>query len=777
MSLQPIRPSTIDTTAREDTTEGHIVLENRFLRIALDRHNGGIVAIDNKPRELRLNQHHAGAAPWRIELVGAEAWIERFTAFRYHSAPADQAGQWVDLVWETSEGLAVEARVELAHDAPNARFFVAVTPGDAACVDKIEYPIVRGIGDLGDPAASRLMHAQGTGFLFHDPYHLFEAGHERRQGLRYSPYPEGFNGSPMQCMAYYVEGRGGFYLAAHDSGGAMKWLNFFKHDDALASTVIHQMPEIGPGKPFRVAYPVLIGALFEGDWYEAADRYKAWATQQPWTAQGPLWRRDERATWLLDEVGLATFGVNAGYDRAAWLAWFHAAFQRPIFHILGPNWPKAGADYRNNLPGGYDDWFPARVSETNVAAIRANGDYFALFEFDLLLSAKGADGAAVAAAHTVLPEPRYSFDRYTFPFTCPATTYLPALHRWRDETLAAVYDVDALYYDISANNVLMACRSAEHGHPVGGGGWMVGAYAAMYRATKAAAGHAKESYVPQGAEMVNELFIPNFDFYQARAVASPLSCFEADFFVDWIKARHAEKIPLFEYVYHEYGPVRLDGWAKLAPEAGELFYWVAARVALWGGLLELNYEFSPLETLDGQCEQVAEHYADIEPHAFAVDPAKVEFVREVAAARTGFAKDYLVYGTMARPIAFDTAEVELDYLLYNTIKIQRPRERETLRVPAVIHAAWRAPDGRLGLLFVNLHTDDLQELEIRLDLERYGFAPDQAVAAELVMSGERMALGSLESNVALTLNLPARRIVLLEIDAPGGASRQRRVMQ
>jgi hypothetical protein len=545
----------------------------------------------------------------------------------------------------------------------------------------------------------------------------------------------------------------------------MKWLNFFKHGDgALQSSFIHQMPDIGPGRPFRAAYPVLIGALVEGDWYEAAERYKAWATEQPWAAQGRLWERDDRARWLLDEVGLATFGVNAAYDRSAWLAWFHEAFQYPIFHILGPNWPKAGADYRNNLPGGHDDWFPARVSEANVAAIRANGDYFALFEFDLLLSAKGADGAAVQAAHTVLPEPRYSYDRYTFPFACPAAEYLPALHRWRDETLAAVYDVDALYYDISANNVLMACRSADHGHPVGGGGWMVDAYASMYRATKAAASRAKHAYVPQGAEMVNEVFIPNFDFYQARAVASPLSCFEADFFVDWIKAGRAEKIPLFDYVYHEYGPVRLDGWAKLAPEVGELFYWVAARVALWGGLLELNYEFSPLELLDGRCEEIAEHYTDIQPHAFAIDPAKVEFVREVAAARTGFAKDYLVYGAMARPLAFDTPEIALDYLLYNTIHRDRPRERETLRVPSVVHAAWRAPDGRLGLLFANLHKHDEQELDLRLDLERYGFEPGRAHPARVLTAAGRMALEPLKSQASIRLALAPRRIVLIEID-------------
>ena len=98
--------------------------------------------------------------------------------------------------------------------------------------------------------------------------------------------------------------------------------------------------------------------------------------------------------------------------------------------------------------------------------------------------------------------------------------------------------------------------------------------------------------------MISELLIPQVDFFQARAEASPSSGFEADFWRAWVVEGTVEKIPLFAYVYHEYGPVRMDGWAKLAAEAGDIFYWVASRVALWGGLFELNYEFSGLEMLD-----------------------------------------------------------------------------------------------------------------------------------------------------------------------------------
>ena len=58
-------------------------------------------------------------------------------------------------------------------------------------------------------------------------------------------------------------------------------------------------------------------------------------------------------------------------------------------------------------------------------------------------------------------------------------------------------------------------------------------------------------------------------------------------------------IPLFYYVYHEMGVVRMDGWGKLVLETGDYFFHIVARVYLWGGLYEINHEYSPIEELDG----------------------------------------------------------------------------------------------------------------------------------------------------------------------------------
>jgi hypothetical protein len=736
-----------------------ITLQNDYLTIGIDESTGAIQQISHRGRDLELIAAASSAPPWRIE-VDDQVWIDEFTEFSF-----SRTDDGVDLHWTATNGLAVDAAVRLGTDERYAGFSIAVGGHEGVIVDKIEYPVLAGIGDLGHGVDSYLAHPQGTGFLFRNPAQLFTSD---KPGLRYSPYPEGFSGSSTQFMTYYADRIGGFSLATHDPSGAMKWLNFWKHEDGhLRSTFMHQSPNVRSGNGYAVPYEVLIGTLDTGTWYEAADRYKAWAVDQSWTRRGLL---ADRAGWLQNETGFATFGINSSHDRAAWLDRFHRITGKPVFHILGVNWPRHGGNYGNFHPGGRADWFPAQFDEANLATIRRNGDYWAPFEFDLLQNPDGIEREQIEPALVTFQDEKYSFDAYHFPFHCPVTPYQRELHAWRDAKLAGEYGADALYYDISANNVAMQCRSTTHGHPVGGGEWMVDSYRTMWAETGGAASAAKGEHVPQGAEMVNEVFLASLDFYQARAEATPLAPFESGFFRDWIIAGDCEKIPLFTYIYHEYGPVRLDGWGKLSVETGPLWYWVAARVALWGGLYELNYEFSPLEVLDGQMEDVTEHYATLDPVEFEIDPAKEAFVREIANARTGFAQPYLVFGTMRPPLRLDLPEIDLDWYFYNfNPKSEIYGQRGTQRVPVVQHAAWMSPDGTLGFVFVNLHESEVQTVPLAIDLAGYGL--DWAsVDIVRTTSAERhvMFSGDASAGLEFSLELAPRTVTLVEVAAIDG---------
>ena len=67
-------------------------------------------------------------------------------------------------------------------------------------------------------------------------------------------------------------------------------------------------------------------------------------------------RRESRLA--VGKTGAATFGVNAKYDRSQWLTRYRQDIGTPLFHVLGPDWAKAGQDYVDHLPGKLEEWFP-----------------------------------------------------------------------------------------------------------------------------------------------------------------------------------------------------------------------------------------------------------------------------------------------------------------------------------------------------------------------------------------------------------------------------------
>jgi hypothetical protein len=729
--------------------------ENEFLAVDLETASGAIAQVANKRRGLDLidASYAGGAPPWRILLADGSA-LERPASFDLEPGPAGATMRWT-----SQRGHELRGEITLHEGEPSARFEIALEGRDA---EALEYPVLRGIGALsGD---DRLLHSHATGFLFRNPFELFEEeGDGPGRGLLWSPYPEGFSGSTLQLMAYYAAGRGGFSFAAEDPTGALKWLNFFKGSDGyLQAAVMHGSADVESGA-LRPSYPVLVGALDDGTWTEAADRYKTWAVRQPWCEQGPLEERQGRPRWLYEDVGLVVFGINASHDRSPWIEELGLTAGTTVLHILGPNWTPVEQDYLDNFPGGIADWFPARFAPENRAAIRRSDGRMAPFYFDLLFGIYHSEHEAGMAALQAIPSPTYSFDAYSFPFLCPVTRFLRELHRERNARLAGEYGVDAVYYDISASNVMKQCYDSGHGHPRGGGAFLVDAYRELYQDSgEAMAQAAGGRYVPQGSELVNEIFVDRLDFYQARAEASPASPLEADQFRDWVENGRTEKVPLFTYVYHEYGPVRTDGWGKLSSEQGELFYWIAARVLTWGGIYQLNYEFSPLEVLDGRAEPLDEHYFPLPDHRYAIDPDKAAFVAEVAAARTGFAGPYLAYGTMLPALPVEGPSVELDWYVYNSHPNWAAYEqRGTRTVEAVVHGAWRRGE-QAGVVLVNV---DRGEHAVSVPLSRAALRLEGGgrLVAELVTREGRRSLGSFRTSTDLSVSLPSRKVVLVEV--------------
>ncbi len=664
-----------------------ITLKSSAVALSLDEKTGAVLQLEDCLR----GRSYIGAGeklppPFRMEKDGQ--MLDGGGIFTCRQTDGGLA-----LGWEMDTA-AVRAEIRLLEDGFSFAASLENKPGE--CFRALEYPVFENVRDFG--MEGYLAHAYATGILLQNPAAYLPS----EDAWRFTPYPEGFSGATMQFFTYYQQHQGGLYFAALDGQAHQKWLNCYTARGKMAFSHMAGFEDVGAGKSIAMAYPVVVRFTAGHGWEEAAQMYKVWAGKQSWCAHGTAYMRKNKAAWLLQKVGACTFGINAKHDRTKWLRRYRRDIGTPIFHVLGPDWTNREQNFYNSVPGAMQDWLPTRFHQANLQAIGENGDYFAPFEFDFLVGLNKSDPETLKANLQKYPSPTYSHDGYTFNMLCPCTEFTKGFHRERDVQVLREARVDAMYYDISANNLIKICLADGHGHAIGGGREITEGYREIYENTREALCQEAGHYVPLGTEMINEVFLPQLDFYQARAWGQPCSTLETYPFREQMRSGLARMIPLFDFVYHPYGVVRMDGWGKLVQEIGDLFYYNAARVYLWGGLYEINHEYSPMEELDGEENSGEEHYFHFDPQHCAYDEGRAAYLKAFAIARTGLANPYWAYGDMRAVPEMALPQVAMDWYHYNHgQKDTSYKARGVITVPAVVASAYEAPEGGYALFLAN----------------------------------------------------------------------------
>jgi len=863
---EPLEELTPTEDAVTQTPSPILTLQNEYFALAISRENGSILQVEDKLNGLKLIEDPVGdLPPWRLYFFdlstnNVQEW-ETWERFTLETEGTPEGGDRAKLHWQRAESVEIEAVIELPPESYVADFHVKVLNGSQRTIQQLEFPILRGIGRLVDiPSEDNLLlHPVAGGLLFVDPVGLFRRPSSSAPGLRHVPYPEGV-GAFTQFMAYYAKERGGFYFACHDPLNTTKEVDFYSPSQGGLETLFaHKSWDMTAGNDLILDYPIVLGALEEGSWYAAAERYRDWATatgegHPAWCEKGRLEdrvREGTAAAWLAEEVGFSTFGVPSSFEVSPWLEAFHRIADKPVFHVLGHDWPQWGgasvermelldsmfaeagikpfhehslnelwfpqvsvpSDLLDDpqghrqffemlgarwstlpeerwreifeaynccgpwLPLGLSPlpWFPTRFHPANLEAIKNNGDFFAPFFFDFF--SYGHDHEAYGmniGSSTGWQHPHELIQAaFTKIWMDPTTSYWQEFHADRDRQIVVESGADGLYYDISAGAGPRWSDRGDLGHPPGYGRWLWEGYGELYTKSKQAAKAVKGAYVTQGVEMGLETLIPYIDFNQWRAGGLVQGDIELTPYIDLVKQGKVAKLPLFSYLYHEYGPVMLDGWAKLAQEFGDIFYLIAAEIALQqGGLVELNYEYSPLERfpgMEGPTYQLMYHtavYQDEQPYD--VDPQKVAFLKEVALARTEFATEYLAYGKAMKPVTFLTPipEIELTWNHYNSIGGRR--ESGVFTAPSVVQQVWSYKNEKLGVLMVNLDGDDVLEVELTLDPRKYSLNGQSYQIWQVTSEGsERIGTWAQGEDLRLAVHLSPRTIVLVEFRPQG----------
>jgi hypothetical protein len=605
--------------------------------------------------------------------------------------------------------LDVTLTVQASPDDRFSRWTATVRNGAGLLVTDLQFPFVV----VPDDAEATVLLPEVQGVL--------TGGRQRPpdEPRRWQFWPENGNSqhypgrSFAQFLAWYTP-RAGLYLACDDTAGNVKLLRALQRPEGLRLGFAHvgDWPEVGER---TLEYSVLVGS-FQGDWYDAADLYRAWTLRQHWAT--PLTDRDDIPRWLLESPPHITIRlqgyVDAGpappiseflpYEKCIpLLEQVAAGVQSPLVAVL-MSWERGG-------PWVYPDCFPpvgGDESLTNFCRLaRDRGWHVGSFcngtRWVMKHLFNDCDGTAFFHEHhgeqglCLQPSGEWwheNWDQNWRPsyITCMAQSQTRQLARDFVRRLIGWGMESIQFFDQNCNASTFPCFSDAHGHPRLPGKWMAQAMADMIGDFHVAAAEAGEAEVIHSTEWpTNEFCLPLFQQSDVR-ISVPSS-------------GDAAFVPVYHYVFHEC--TLMHGMMSWGPEPVA----IEARTAwecVWGEIV------GAVMTGDGTLlNRETVNWADWEPKV-GNNANALEMMRVATALRRGAGRDFLVYGRMMRPAEVATTTCEWEH------------NGKHHTVPAVAHCAWQAPDGRHGVALANWTTE---RQTITLTDTRLGARAELAICA------------------------------------------------
>jgi hypothetical protein len=624
---------------------------------------------------------------------------------------ASDAGQLVLRgVFRGLAGLDLDATVtvEASKAGRFSRWSIALRNGAGLLITDVQFPFVCLSYDLGGtPGSTAVVWPFGSGKLFKDPEpqdlepdspHAWQFRPENGDA---SHYP----GLVMaQFLAYYND-RAGVYLACEDSEGRVKLIKPVHRGPGLRLGVSHwgDWPETGERE---LEYDVVLGSFtpevgVEG-WYTAAELYREWSLKQHW-AERALHEREDVPEWLLDSPPHIILRIQGELDFGP--AEPNEAFlpYRKIVPKLAAiaervNAPLVGVIMSWERPGPwiYPDCFPPAGGEESLREFTVlmrergwrvgtfcNGTRWVVGHFW-----SGYDGREYFEANNGAETVCRTHDGSlwhehwdaTWRPSYPGCLRAPMTHDIAMDFVREVKDLGLDWIQFLDQNVgccTFPCFATDHDHPPVPGRWMTDAMQRLVddfedlRVQELERSGGERQLVFSVEATVNEYFLPNFQLTDVRVV--PPGHRPGDGF-----------IPLYHFLYHEM--IVIQGGFGLGPEP----YHMPTRNAY-----NLVVGEIPGAVMKGDGKLLNKDTGNWAPWIPEVgdNNDSLAMLATASALRRGPARDFLVFGRMLAP-----ARIE-------GIKTMRWQDGgKDHQIPAIFDGAWRAPDGRIGLVLANWTT-------------------------------------------------------------------------
>jgi len=506
---------------------------------------------------------------------------------------------------------------------------------------------------------------------------------------------------------------------------------------------------------------------FKGNWFDAARLYREWAIKQVWCSAGPLARRQDVPGWYKklvfwtiawectsyvnwDEISprMQKYGLAPDDDLTVDDIQKIASIMKVPYAVHFYGW------HNNTFDESVPDYFPPRIGDEGFrqqvknihdAGVKIipyiNGSLWdkaleSYRERDVFRHCiKDAAGSSFGwrIDHTARYEAGKS-DKpiYWLDWPCPYTDFWQTEVAQISRKLVADYGVDGVYYDVLSGNAHM-CYDPDHGHTTGGGNyWAMGNREILRRSRKAIRAVSSEAIML--SEQPSEAYLDVLDGILLFNVQGMPGA-----------------VPAFQAVYHDY--FLLFGNYIGGQAAVDHLPMFAGESLIYGDQLG-TFNVWPMFLPDHPRSELSMYWDDE-----AKRRKNIDFLVHIARLKHNSGYKFLSLGEMRKPLTFS-----------NQLPVQEAKQLPYFngprRIPAVINAVWKAPDGTLGLVFCNV-SESGQEVRYTIDVTEYGLpASAKYTLSELLEDGASRVLGTYEKpTFSRTETIPARRALLLEIKA------------
>lgn len=743
------------------------------VRVANAQLQLGFDARDGRLRELvdlATGHNHVGTAPdelWRIQFpqttgpgVLAPTEAKSFRSERLTGHPQALRLTWADFGNPQAPGLRVEITVRLEPHEPVSLWGLRVEGLGPLVPGRIQFPR---LPDVAQQANERLAVPVWQGQLATDPRAVLNPPNAKALRREWE-YPGRL---ALQCVALCAEAGPGLYIACNDAQANRKHFAVFGGDTSkLGFEIVHVPEQQGSSEGgFTLPYQVVLGT-FKGDWFTAAQRYRAWATNQVWARESRL-RKGLVPDWVLN-TGMWVWNRGRSTNVLGPAVELQQKLDLPV-SVLWHWWH--GCSYDTGFP----EYLPPREGEKpfqSALAAAHKQDVHALVYMNQRLwgmttrswTNEGAERFAVKdASGKIHPEVYNTFTKAPCVSMCMGTEFWRSTYADLAVRAARELGVDGIYMDQACSS--LACYDTNHGHPLGGGTyWMQGfrdLSAAIRRRTvsgrrrdifvvpKFSATSSPSPRVALAGEGCGEAWLPYLDLMLSLEIS---------------RERYAspdgwETIPFFNAVYHDcaitfgnYSSLTLppydDLWpTEFAPKEplklldrkfSRQFYLEQARAFVWG------QQPTVANFLPSHLTQRAE---------------ETEFATRLARIRSRATK-YLLHGTFLRP-PLDAPEALLDISRLSIYAGQQGGLTTfQKRVPLALAGAWRAPDGNVAIALVSI-SDEPSTLSFSPDAQEYRLP--EAGRIYRMDETKRELMGEFSAqDVPVTLDLSPRGACVLE---------------